>query len=256
MTKEIVKTENSPVVQAIEFLKNGGDLANLEKMMELQERWEANQAKKAFNDAMTAFKANPPKLKKTKKVAFKETKYSHADLAEITEEISAELSKHDLNATWKTSQENQQISVTCIIAHSLGYSESTTLSSAPDSSGGKNSIQAIGSTITYLQRYTLLALTGLAAHDQDDDGKGAEPKEKPELTPESQNWEYAKKAYMRDGKLDIVLSKSKVSEENQKLIFYQCAKENYQAYGDFSAMDGFEGLTEDMQLKIIQELAK
>ena len=36
-------------------------------------------------------------------------------------------------------------------------------------SGSKNSIQAVGSTVTYLQRYTLLAVTGLAAKGQDSD---------------------------------------------------------------------------------------
>ena len=40
-----------------------------------------------------------------------------------------------------------------------------------DTSGSKNAIQSIGSTITYLERYSLLALTGLAAHEMDDDGK-------------------------------------------------------------------------------------
>jgi len=46
---------------------------------------------------------------------------------------------------------------------------------SPDSSGGKNSIQAIGSTISYLERYTFMAATGLAAKGMDDDGGGAEP---------------------------------------------------------------------------------
>lgn len=41
---------------------------------------------------------------------------------------------------------------------------------SPDNSGSKNAIQAVGSTVTYLQRYTLLAATGLAAAGQDDDG--------------------------------------------------------------------------------------
>ncbi len=44
----------------------------------------------------------------------------------------------------------------------------------PDNSGGKNSIQAIGSAVTYLQRYTLLLLCGLAAHEHDD-GASFEP---------------------------------------------------------------------------------
>ena len=57
----------------------------------------------------------------------------------------------------------------------MGHSESTTLQSPPDASGGKNSIQAIGSAVTYLSRYTLLAITGLATGENEDDGQGYEP---------------------------------------------------------------------------------
>ncbi len=58
----------------------------------------------------------------------------------------------------------------CTITHELGHSESTSLTANPDISGSKNAIQAIGSTISYLERYTVLALTGLATKDMDDDG--------------------------------------------------------------------------------------
>lgn len=63
--------------------------------------------------------------------------------------------------------------MTCKITHIQGHSEETTLLAQPDASGSKNAIQAMGSTITYLERYTLLALTGLATHE-DDDGKASE----------------------------------------------------------------------------------
>lgn len=65
------------------------------------------------------------------------------------------------------------VKVTCRITHVLGHYEETALSAAKDESGGKNSIQAIGSAVTYLQRYTLLSLLGLATKEQDNDGKGA-----------------------------------------------------------------------------------
>jgi len=171
-SKEI--EQSSPMALAQQFLTNGGSLESLEKMMVLQERFETNQAKKAYHVAMAAFKANPPKIIKDKKVAFGNTKYSHATLATIVEDISKALSGHGLSAAWKTNQ-NELIEVTCTITHSLGYSESTTLKAGPDASGGKNSIQAIGSTVSYLERYTILALTGLATHDQDDDGNSATP---------------------------------------------------------------------------------
>ena len=46
---------------------------------------------------------------------------------------------------------------------------------APDDTGKKNSIQQVASTVTYLERYTFLSITGLAVEDQiDDDGQQVE----------------------------------------------------------------------------------
>jgi len=100
------------------------------------------------------------------------TAYNHASLANVTNKINRALSEHGLSASWVTNQ-SDGLKVTCTIAHKLGHSESTSLSAGPDTSGSKNAIQAIGSTVTYLERYTILALTGLATREQDDDGGGA-----------------------------------------------------------------------------------
>ena len=40
----------------------------------------------------------------------------------------------------------------------------------PDVGGAKNPIQARASTVSYLQRYTLKAITGLSEQEDDDDG--------------------------------------------------------------------------------------
>ena len=180
-------TQNLPEVRGpsslIEMaLSKGADekaLEKLEKVLELQERWEANEAKKAYHQAMSAFKLNPPDIERDKTVSYtpqgKPTvTYNHATLANVTSKINAALSEHGLSATWLTKQENGNISVTCKITHSMGHSEETTITASPDTSGSKNPIQAIGSTISYLERYTILALTGLATHDMDDDGKGTD----------------------------------------------------------------------------------
>lgn len=155
-------------------ISKGADLDKLEKLLTLQERYEATEARKAYNKAIAEFKANPPKIDKDRDVAYGNTKYSHASLGNVTEKINSELSKYGLSASWSTKQ-NGSVSVTCKITHVRGHSEETTLSAASDTSGSKNAIQAIGSTITYLERYTLLALTGLATYDQDDDGIAAGP---------------------------------------------------------------------------------
>jgi len=172
---ELVKSSGNTPADMIRMAVSGGaDLDKLEKLLTIQERYETNEARKAYHKAMAAFKANPPKIDKDKTVSFAtstgKTSYNHASLANVTEKISAELSKHGLSASWTTKQ-NGSILVTCRITHIQGHSEETTLAAAADTSGSKNSIQAIGSTITYLERYTLLALTGLATYDQDDDGQ-------------------------------------------------------------------------------------
>jgi hypothetical protein len=177
-------------------LTSGADLDKIEKLIELQERWERNEAKKAYHLAMSAFKANPPEILKAVHVSFKSkktgqlTEYDHPDLADVAEKVSKAMSTHGLHASWSTAQhEGGQIEVTCTITHVLGHSESTSLKASADQSGGKNNIQALGSTISYLERYTLLAKTGLAAKGIDDDGAASEPTgitEEQVLTIESQ----------------------------------------------------------------------
>ncbi|MDO9536092.1 MAG: ERF family protein [Bacillota bacterium] len=148
----------------------------IEKMMALQERFEANEARKAYHVAMAKFKANPPKILRDMQVKYevgnKVTEWSHADLATAAEAINKALGENGLNATWRTLPiEGDKTRITCIIAHELGHTEETYLESKPDTTGSKNAIQAIGSTIFYLERYTLFALTGLAPARMDDDGQ-------------------------------------------------------------------------------------
>lgn len=159
-------------------VQRGVDTEQLKQLMQLEREWKADRARDAFHAAMNAFRSEALEIVKHKRVSFGDTSYKHATLAHIVEVAAPALSRHGLSHRWETTQSGGNgadisvITVSCIITHELGHSERTTLSAAPDSSGKKNSIQAIGSTVTYLQRYTFTAITGLAAKDQDDDGGG------------------------------------------------------------------------------------
>lgn len=157
----------------------GADLDKLERLMALQERWEANEARREFVQAMAAFKQEPLDIFKRKGVGYT-TKdgefvgYKHAELSDVAGVVVPAMARHDLSHRWEVKQEGGRIIVTCIVTHKRGHSETVTLDGAPDNSGKKNAIQQVASTVTYLQRYTLLLATGLAAKDQtDDDGHGA-----------------------------------------------------------------------------------
>jgi len=153
-------------------VQQGADVERLQKLLELQERWEATEARKAFVVALTAFKAAPPTVTKNRHVAFGTTAYDHATLDQVSAVIGKALSEHHLSHRWEVEQKPNEITVTCVLTHEKGHAERVSLSAPADTSGSKNSIQAIGSTVTYLQRYSLLAATGLATKGQDDDGVG------------------------------------------------------------------------------------
>lgn len=166
------------------LLTGGGDLSSLDKVLDLQIKWEANEARKAYVAAMAAFKAEPMEILKRKLVEFSTrdgdtTSYRHAELADVTDAVVPAMGKHGLSHRWDVKQDGGAITVTCTITHALGHSESVSMTAPPDASGKKNAIQQVASTTTYLQRYTLLAATGMATKDMDDDGGlyGAEPED-------------------------------------------------------------------------------
>jgi len=147
-------------------IEKGADLATIEKFMDLRERQDATEAKKAYVVAMANFTANKPTIERTKKAY----NSNYAGLAETIEEIKDVLSGCGLSVSWKTGQEGTRISVTCYVTHILGHAESTTLSDEPDKAGSIKGIQAIASVVSYLERYTMYAILGLASKDADTDG--------------------------------------------------------------------------------------
>ncbi len=166
----------TPLTMIDRALATGAAPETLEKLLALQERWEANQGRKAFDEAMAAAKAEIPTIRKNRTVDFTSSKgrthYKHEDLAEIAATVNPILGKYGLSYRFKTTNApNEPITVTCIITHRMGYFEETTLSGPRDDSGNKNAIQQVGSTLTYLQRMTLKAALGLAAAEDDDGQK-------------------------------------------------------------------------------------
>ena len=162
-----VSTSATPADLVRYAMESGADIDRLEKLMSMQIAWEEREARKAFVQAMAEFKRNPPEIFKTKTVAFNDTSYKHATLGGVTEPIINGLAQHGISHRWDTKQEGQTITVTCTLTHKLGHSESTSLTGMPDASGKKNPIQQMASAVSYLQRYTLLAATGIATKDMD-----------------------------------------------------------------------------------------
>lgn len=158
-------------------VRQNASMETIERLWRLQQEWEATQAKKAFVTAMNAFKADPPEIIKNRRVAYKDVAYTYATLDNVCDQVTGALSQHGISHRWKIDQNQGVIRVTCILTHDMGHSVETSLEGLADTTGSKNAIQAIGSTVKYLQRYTLLAATGLEAGNEDNDGQGDPPME-------------------------------------------------------------------------------
>jgi hypothetical protein len=160
----------TPMTMLEKAVSSGASLEMVEKLMALQERWEANQARKAFDEAIAAAKAE---IKPVVRNATGHNSKKYADFSAIANAVDPIISKHGLSYRFRTNQ-TDRIAVTCVLSHKAGHYEETTLAGPADASGSKNAIQAIGSTLTYLQRYSLVQALGLAASNDDDGNAGGQ----------------------------------------------------------------------------------
>lgn len=184
------ENKNLPAVQPtpMELMKlaveQDADVDKLEKLMDLQDRYESGVAKKAFIEAMFRFHENPPTITKNKPVYGKKRsdgpQYHFADFSDIVKVVRPALRAVDIVATWSSKPLGQGVQeVTCILRHKLGHEESASMSGAPEAGGSKNAIQGSGSTDSYLRKYTFMSVCGLVAEGEDNDGRGGDAHDGP-----------------------------------------------------------------------------
>ena len=174
-TQALAVSDNPYMAMAQQALALG-KVEQLDKLIDMQFKWDAEQARKAFIAAMAAFKSSPLLITKDKEN--KQYNSMYTTLGNLVNTASEVMAHHGLSADWNIEQADKLVRVTCILSHEAGHSKSVTLESAPDTSGAKNTIQQIKSTVTYLRGATFEAVTGLASQEKagvnrDDDGNGA-----------------------------------------------------------------------------------
>lgn len=151
----------------------GADVATLERLAKLYEAAEANEQKKEFSSALAEAKKKLRPIIKDGVIALQGGKsIKFETYAAIDEAISPILGEHGLYVTFPDPvvatehRKPDRIYVTCRLSHRNGYSIEKTLDGPPDTGQNRNAIQAMGSTMTYLQRYALRAILGLAVSNE------------------------------------------------------------------------------------------
>jgi hypothetical protein len=145
------------------------DLAKLEKMLDMQERVLNRNAKQAFASAFAHMQAELPEIDRLGKT----DKGKYARFEDINEAVRPILQRHGFGVSFRINQGDGKIAVTGVLSHCEGHTEETDVVLPADTSGSKNSVQAVGSSISYGKRYALCALLNISTRGEDDNGAQA-----------------------------------------------------------------------------------
>jgi len=181
-------SESAAILSVIERMAVNPDIDpdRIERFIALKERMEATAARKAFAAALSELQAAMPvieergRIEVRKKTASGERdgdiqqSTSYALWEDINEAIKPMLKEHGFALSFRTGQTPEgKITVTGILSHREGHQEDTTMILQHDSTGSKNAVQAIGSSVSYGKRYTAAALLNITSRGEDDDGQAA-----------------------------------------------------------------------------------
>lgn len=160
------------------------DIDKMERLMQMHERLTERAARSAFAAALAEMQPELPVVdrkglitihkKDMPKVAtnvIQSTPYALWE--DINEAIRPLLSKFGFALSFRIKKADDRVEVTGVLSHREGHSEETVLSLPMDTSGSKNNVQAIGSSVSYGKRYTAMALLNITTRGEDDDGKAA-----------------------------------------------------------------------------------
>lgn len=178
----------SPMQMLALAVERGDGIEQLKQLMDLRDRWEATEAKKAYVEAFANFKRNMPDV--IKDMLNKQYGSDYSSLANLVNTVNRVLGEYGLNATWDPVVKDNVVTVTVIMTHVGGHEQRVTLCGPPDTSGQKNPLQQIKSTLTYLEGATFQAITGVVARSasKDDDGNGSGGKPEAEAPEGYENW--------------------------------------------------------------------
>ena len=152
------------------------DVAKMRELLGLQKELMAMQAEQQFTEAFQRLSRDLPRIKKNGSVEYKgKEAFRFATWDAIDAVIRPLLEREGFILSFDSSQrqgEGGGAVVTGTLSHVGGHRRSASIPLALDGSGGKNSIQGMGSTISYGKRYCATMLLNLVTAEDDDGHKG------------------------------------------------------------------------------------
>jgi hypothetical protein len=175
-TEAIAKRDDAGLVLMFERLAKDPavDVEKLERLIAMQERIMAHNAKSAFDSAYSRMQPDIPEIdEKGRIVVGQKLRSTYAKLEDIHHVIKPILKSYGFALRHRTEWPSDRpgvIRIVGILSHEQGHSEESAFEAPADKSDFRSDIQSQGSTVSYGRRYTTLDLLNIATRGQDDDG--------------------------------------------------------------------------------------
>lgn len=177
MTAELAKPADGYGHLISAAIEKGLGADELGKLLDLETRFHATRAERAFNVAMHAAQGDMPVVVRDAVNTF--TQKAYARLENVQRAIKPVYAKNGfaLNFSEGKSDRPNCIRVVCEVRHVAGHCQTYWMDGEPDVSGSKGGgnktqVQGVGSTVSYLRRYLVLSIFNVTVADEDDDGVG------------------------------------------------------------------------------------
>lgn len=173
--------ESATVLQVIQKAASDPscDIEKLERLMAMHERMQARQAEAEFNASMAAMQSELPSIAERGAITVNGQKRSnYATFEDINDIVKPIMQRFGFAVSFRVETVQTGVSVTGILMHCAGHREQTTMLVPLDTSGSKNAVQSLGSSVSYGKRYVLSALLNITTRGEDDDGNAAVPPKK------------------------------------------------------------------------------
>jgi hypothetical protein len=169
--------ESATILQIIQqvAMSPNADIDKMERLMDMHERYQAQQAKQQYDDALAQMQEELPVIGERGGIKDKNGRIqsTYALWEDINEMIKPVLARHGFALSFRTPRNERGIEVEGVLSHRAGHRETTSLVLPADVSGNKNGVQAVASSVSYGKRYTAGALLNFTTTGEDDDGNGA-----------------------------------------------------------------------------------
>lgn len=149
------------------------DIEKMERLMQMHSKMMADQAQTAYYAALAEMQCDLPEVKERGEIRHGNKVIStYPKWEDVNEAIKPVMKDHGFALSFRV-ETGDKVKVTGVLSHRDGHRESTEITLPADTSGSKNPVQAVSSSVSYGKRYTAGALLNLTSRGEDDDGRAA-----------------------------------------------------------------------------------